>query len=228
MKCIGYIRVSSDKQGDGDGPDRQREAIAAYCARHGHKLDRTFDDIGGRGADLERPALGAALDYAKANGIDLLLVENADRWARDLLVGETLLLAWRAAGVKIVAVQGDTDLTNNDDPTAKMIRQVLGAGSEWAKSMLVSRMISGRKRVAAQRGYYASRKPSPRGKATAELIRLCRKGATYQDVAEQLNKKGLATACYGKPWIGETVRLEWARYATEDDKAERDTARLGV
>lgn len=238
MTAIGYVRVSSDKQGDGDGPDRQREAIAAWCGSRGHVLDRVFEDIGVSGASLDRPALAEALEYAKANAIELLVVENADRWARDLMVGETLLADWREVGVKVIAASGDTDLTENNDPTAKLIRQVLGASAEYAKSITVARMKLARKKKAIERGYYASRRPEPRGEATKEIIRLGKQGHTFEKMSYMLNAKGLRTTGYtlkktgvrvpGVEWNYETVRQEWKRYATDEDKAERELKNAGL
>ena len=72
-------------------------------------------------------------------------VDKANRLARDLVVSETLLAEFRKLGVKVVAAEGGTDLTvDNDDPSRKMIRQILGVVSEWEKSCIVQKLRAAR------------------------------------------------------------------------------------
>src|ERR1700733_5092631 len=62
--AVGYIRVSTEEQArEGVSLDAQREKIAAYCALHGQRLERTYADegISGKRAD-NRPGLQEALD----------------------------------------------------------------------------------------------------------------------------------------------------------------------
>ncbi len=45
MKPVfGYIRVSTTKQLNGDGPERQRAAIEIFCASKGFFVQRWFTD----------------------------------------------------------------------------------------------------------------------------------------------------------------------------------------
>ncbi len=60
---------------------------------------------------------------------------RADRLARDLMVGEVILGEFHALGVSVVAAESGTDLTvGDDDPTRVLIRQVLGAVSQFEKA----------------------------------------------------------------------------------------------
>src|ERR1043165_133253 len=58
----------------------------------------------------------------------MVLVENATRLARDLMISEIILGEFRKIGVKVISADGGIDLTlGDDDPSGKLIRQMLGA-----------------------------------------------------------------------------------------------------
>jgi DNA invertase Pin-like site-specific DNA recombinase len=81
------------------------------------------------------------------------LVERADRLARDLLVSEVILGQFRDLGVRVVAADSGTDLTAADeDPTRVLIRQVLGAVSQFEKSVIVAKLRAARLRQRRQTG----------------------------------------------------------------------------
>jgi site-specific DNA recombinase len=85
MKCVGYIRVSTDGQvADGVSLDAQREKIAAYCTLHGAELlDVCADEgISGKRAD-NRPGLQQALKLACQHKATLV-VYSLSRLARSV------------------------------------------------------------------------------------------------------------------------------------------------
>ena len=66
---------------------------------------------------------------ASLNGVRTVIVEDASRFARELIaqgLGITLLIS---RGVRLLTASGD-DLTASDDPTRKMMRQIAGAFAE--------------------------------------------------------------------------------------------------
>src|SRR5438876_4035492 len=90
IEALAYLRVSGKGQIDGDGFPRQREAIARYAKAHGVAVVDEYRDEGVSGTkDLDgREGLGDLMARLRANGIRLVLVERADRLARDLMVSE--------------------------------------------------------------------------------------------------------------------------------------------
>ena len=150
-QAVSYIRVSGKGQLRGDGFDRQRDAIARFAKAHGHDIVEEFKDEGVSGTrELEdRPGLAAVLDRVEHNGVRTVLVENATRLARDLLVSEVILSQFRKAGVRVLTADG-VDLTvADDDPTRTLIRQVLGAVSEFDKRVTVLKLRAARERIRA-------------------------------------------------------------------------------
>ena len=165
MKIVGYIRVSTATQvEDGLGLDVQKAAIRSWCKSNGHRLVRMLSDEGVSGAkELEdRPGLADALDIIRSRKAQGIVVPRLDRLARDLIVQETILAEVRRVGGEVFSTStGEaTYLTDDpDDPSRKLIRQVLGAVSEYERSMVVLRLRNGRRRK-AQIGGYASGAPA--------------------------------------------------------------------
>src|SRR5262249_38907756 len=132
--AVSYLRVSGKGQVEGDGFPRQRATIARYARSAGLELTGEYLDEGVSGTkDLDsREGLSELLARIRANGVRVVLVERADRLARDLVVSELILNQFRTLGVKVIAADSGTDLAvGEDDPTRVLIRQVLGAVAQF-------------------------------------------------------------------------------------------------
>jgi DNA invertase Pin-like site-specific DNA recombinase len=219
-QAVSYLRVSGKGQVDGDGFPRQRQAIATYAKRHGLELVEEYRDEGVSGTrELEdRPGLARVLDRVENNGVKVVIVERADRLARDLMIGEIILDQFRRAGVRVVAADG-TDLTTNDNPTTVMVRQILGAVAQFDKAMTVAKLRAARQRLRAKGARVEGRKPygtHPNERALLDRMRTLRrkpvKGArlSYAAIAAQLNTEGHTTR-YGRPWTRDGVCKALAR-----------------
>jgi DNA invertase Pin-like site-specific DNA recombinase len=144
----------------------------------------------------------------------VVLVERADRLARDLIVGELILNQLRQLGVKVIAADGGTELTaGDDDPTRVLIRQVLGAVAQFEKSVIVAKLRAARIRKRKATGRCEGRKPfgtKPGEAETVTLIRRLRRKPrggermSYDRIAAKLNADGVPTRT-GKAWVGGTV-----------------------
>src|SRR5438105_7980026 len=142
VDAVSYLRVSGKGQLEGDGFERQREAVARFAAVNGYRVVDEFRDEGVSGTrELDqRPGLASVLDRIEHNGVRVVLVERADRLARDLLVSEVILAQFRNAHTRVLTADG-IDLTiTGGDPTRKLIRQVLSAFAEFEKSVLVLKL----------------------------------------------------------------------------------------
>ena len=149
----------------------------------------------------DRDGLAQLVVRIKEADVDLVLVENASRLARDLLVGELLLRQLTGLKVQVIAADSGTDLSASDgDPTRTLIRQVLGAVAEFEKSALVQKLAAARRRVKKANGRCEG--PRPFGELPGEdkavsrirdLVRRQRgkKRRTYRQIADTLNTEGL-------------------------------------
>lgn len=216
MKAVSYLRVSGKGQVDGDGFPRQREAIARYARQARIELVDEFRDEGVSGGnELEnREGLAALLDRIESNGVRVVLIERADRLARDLMVGEVILSQLQGLGVRVLDASGN-DLADDSDPTRKMVRQILGAIAEFDRNVTVAKLRAARDRNSARKGARVEgRKPfgfraSEAG--TVELILALRRKPrgkprmSYQAIASELNNRAIPTRT-GAPWHYQTVR----------------------
>jgi DNA invertase Pin-like site-specific DNA recombinase len=218
MKAFSYLRVSSKGQVEGDGFPRQRQAIEKWAKSNRCEIIDEFRDEGISGvSDLaNRPGLSELFARLLSNGVRAVIVEKSDRLARDLVAGELILREIRAAGAQVIEAENGNDLTAGDDdnPPAKLSRQVLGAVSEFEKSALVGKLRAARIRKRKTEGRCEGRKPFGDRigeQAVIERMRQLRrkpKGGepqSFAKVAELLNQEQHATRT-GKPWAAETVR----------------------
>src|SRR5262245_58355325 len=155
IKAIAYLRTSSAANvgRDKDSDKRQRAAIAAFAKAHGYQIIEEFYDAAVSGADPidKRPGFKAMLDRIAGNGLKVILVESPDRFARDLavqLAGHSYL---KGLGVELVPTTAP-DFFTADTPTAVLVRQVLGAISQFEKANLVAKLRAARERKIAAGG----------------------------------------------------------------------------
>lgn len=153
VKALAYYRTSSAANIEGDSQARQRIAVMAYAKAQGVEIVGEYYDAAVSGADHigDRAGFAAMLARIEGNGVRTILVEEASRFARDLavqLAGHDLL---RRLGVELIAVNAP-DHFRDDTPTAVLVRQVLGAISEFEKAQLVAKLRGARDRASAAAG----------------------------------------------------------------------------
>lgn len=212
--AVSYVRVSGKGQVDGDGPERQRSAIARYAKAAGLTLLEEFSDMGVSGTTelASRRGLAALIDRLESNGVRTVIVERADRLARDLMVQEVIVGQFVKIGARILTADG-VDLTSSDDPTRRLIRQVLGAVAEFEKNVIVLKLRAARERKRSRGERVEGVKPYghfPAEQAVLDRMRQLRrkppKGRrlSVAAVAEQLNAEGHRNRA-GRNWSPQMV-----------------------
>ncbi len=231
MEALAYLRVSGKSQIDGDGFVRQKAAIVRHAEAHSISIKGEYRDNGVSGTtDLEnRPGLAALLDRIESNGVRIVLIERADRLARDLLVGEVILGQFRELGVSVIEVASGSDLTAADqDPTRILIRQVLGAVSQFEKSVIVLKLRAARDRIRKRTGRCEGRKPfghkPGEAEAIARILQLRRKPRNQKrrslaKIAAILNTENHPTRT-GQPWAASTVNSILRRSGRTTERRE--------
>ncbi|WP_234685698.1 recombinase family protein [Bradyrhizobium monzae] len=147
--AVAYIRTSSAANvgADKDSDKRQRAAIEGFAKRAGFELVGEFNDAAVSGADPieSRAGFTALLDRIEGNGVRTVLVEDASRFARELMTQELGILALINRGVRVLTANGD-DLTDSSDPSRVMMRQIAGAFHQYEKARLVAKLKAARQR----------------------------------------------------------------------------------
>jgi len=225
MRVVAYTRVSGKGQTDGDGPERQREAIQKFCARNSFELvpkDEVridfFEPVSGTKEVANRVVFSEMLEFileSRRTG-DLpvlgIVAERIDRLARDLIVSELLLMECQKLGIAVYTADQSIpeDLAGSEvDPMRRFVRQVMGAAAELDKSMTVRKLAIAKARIIA-RGekcggapVYGD-KPGERGIInTMSAYRAL--GWSYQTICAQLNLGGLPPR-RGEKWYPTTVQ----------------------
>lgn len=199
--AIAYLRTSSAANVEGDSAFRQNDAIMSFAARTGHDVTACYWDAAVSGADpIEtRGGFVSMLTDAAEIGASTIIVENATRFARDLLVQETGLLLLERAGLTLVSADGTT--FDGSSPMAKALRQMAGVMAELDKSMTVAKLRHGRERARAMRGKCEGRKSY--AEANPDLVREAKRLArrnpktgktrSLRQIADELGTLGYVT-----------------------------------
>jgi DNA invertase Pin-like site-specific DNA recombinase len=200
-----YLRTSGKGQIGNDGFPRQRDAIARYAKANKMEIVQEFSDeaVSGTADAMDRAGLTDLLVALKANGVRTVLVENATRLARDLMISEIILGEFRKIGVRVISADGGIDLTlGNDDPSGKLIRQILGAVAEWEKCALVQKLRASRLRIRRAGGTCEGKKPyghtPDEQKVVQYILTLRNEKKAFTTIAEQLNGEQVKSRSGGK------------------------------
>lgn len=216
IKAFAYLRTSSAANigEDKDSGRRQRQAIEAFAERAGVALAGTFHDEAVKGSDPidTRPGFAAMMEALEANGTKTIIVETASRFARDLIVQEVGFAMLKARGIDLIAADSPTSFLD-DTPTARLIRQVLGAVSEFEKAMLVAKLKGARDRKRRAGVKVEGRKSI--AETNPETVEMARKLArsrpkggrrSLREISAELAAAGHVTKS-GNPYAATAVKL---------------------
>jgi len=214
--AVAYMRTSSAGAvgQDKDSDKRQCAAIEGFARDRGYEVVAWFYDAAVSGADPigERPGFRAMLDRIAGDGVSVILVESPDRFARDLavqLAGHDYL---RKLGVDLVPTTAP-DFFTADTPTGILVRQVLGAISEFEKAQLVAKLRGARERRRQATGMKVEGRKS-HSELRPEIVGLVRalrrkrpKGGrmTLREIAEELTRRGYLNEA-GRAYAPESIR----------------------
>lgn len=202
IKAVAYLRTSSATNvGEGkDSQVRQWRAIEGFAKRAGYCIQEpAYYDAAVSGADPIdlRPGFSALLSYlADHLEVRVILVETANRFARDLIVQETGHRLLQERGIELVAVDSPNGFLD-DTPTAHLVRQVMGAIAQFEKASIVAKLRGARERKRIVVGKCEGRKSlneiRPEAVALARKLRRKRaagKQLSYREISAQLAQQG--------------------------------------
>lgn len=209
--AVAYYRTSSATNvgSDKDSLERQKVAVAACARSQGLEIVREFYDAAVSGADPvdARAGFRDMLAYMLSNGARTIIVENASRFARDLIVQETGYQALRTKGIELIAADAP-DSFLSDTPTAVLIRQILGAVHQFDKAMLVEKLRGARDRKSDKLGRRIEGNPAfktvPEAAVKAARAAHARK-LSLRAIAAELAAKGLLSPS-GRQYGPESVK----------------------
>jgi DNA invertase Pin-like site-specific DNA recombinase len=213
IHAVAYYRTSSagNVGADKDSERRQREAVQAYARAHGFEIVKGYYDAAVSGSDPidHREGFSAMLSYMLGNGARVILIENASRFARDLVVQLTGHDLLKAQGITLLPVDAP-DYFTDETPTAVMVRQILGAVSQFEKTSLVQKLRQAREEKRLTTGRCEGRPPVP-AEAKALAKRLYRKNPktgkrpSLRAISHALTERGFQSPS-GNPYGPDSVK----------------------
>jgi DNA invertase Pin-like site-specific DNA recombinase len=209
-KAVAYMRTSSATNvgADKDSEKRQRAAIEAYAVAAGYEIAEAdwFYDAAVSGADAieARPGFSSLLDRIESNGVKIVVVEDASRFARQLIVQEAGIIALIERGVRVLTSSGD-DLTETSDPFKVAMRQIAGVFAQLEKARLVAKLKAARDRKKAETGKCSGRKSL--AELRPDTVRLARsmRGQSLRKISAALAAEGHFTPT-GRPYAPAAVK----------------------
>ena len=223
MATIAYTRVSTEEQTKGFGLDAQLDAIGASLGQP----DAHYSDEGISGAKINRPGLLAAID-ALEDG-DILVVAKLDRLARDMYLSCWIEKEVEKRGASIRSAAGEG--TESDDPTAKLLKNIVKSFAEFERDVIAARMAGGRTQARKQGRKMGGSVPfgfdlDADGRhlvvneAEQQVIALMEQlrglGYSYRKIGAELEQRGIKTKT-GKPhWNPPVIK----RAMTQKNSAE--------
>lgn len=202
MRVFGYMRVSTEEQGDSRaGLEAQEQAIRAEVSRRGWDLVDLRTDVASGKSLRKRDELGRTLRDLRDKQADALVVAKLDRLSRSVLDFATLMETAVAEGWSINVLDLGVDTTTAN---GELVANIMISMAQWERRIIGDRTRAALAAVKA-RGTHVGRKSNVDGE-TLRLIRVLREsGKSYADIAAALDHEGIPTAQRGT-WHAATVR----------------------
>lgn len=193
--------------------ERQGERCLAYCDKQGYEVVSRWADDAISGRILDRPGLSVAIKSLEPGMV--LVVDRADRLARDMLVNLTIRHQVDKAGATIEFADGSP---NADTPEGRLFSHILAAFAAYERDRISARTSAGLKRKQAA-GQHLGKAPvgyrvDPDTKALVEdedeqaaikeILHMASHGALSHAIAASITLR--LGPFRGKPWSARTVR----------------------
>jgi DNA invertase Pin-like site-specific DNA recombinase len=139
----------------------------------------------------------------EASGVRVVIVESAHRFARELMVQEIGFSMLKKQGIALIAADSPNAFLD-DGPTATMVRQILGAVSQFEKASLVAKLRAARMRKKEKTGKCGGRKGYAETRPALVAAAMAISGS-YGEISRQLAAQGHVTPS-GKPYARAAVK----------------------
>jgi DNA invertase Pin-like site-specific DNA recombinase len=199
---VGYVRVSTTRQGDsGLGLESQEQTIRAECARRGWTLDHIYSDVASGKTD-RRLGLHAALAALNSGHATGLVVAKLDRLTRSTQDFAMMLVKARKQDWDLVVADLGVDTST---PNGELVASIIATIAQWERRMIQDRTREGLA-VARERGTRLGRPPVVSDDVVKRVKAEREKGATLRAIADGLTCDGVPTGHGGRQWYPSTVK----------------------
>lgn len=207
LQAVGYLRVSTDEQAaSGLGLEAQRTAVEHLATARGLTVTAWHVDAGISGANIgKRPAFLNVLRDLDEGKAGVLLAKDATRLTRNLADLGALLDAATRDGWDVITTDGLVDTTTEQ---GRLLPMFLGIVGELERTFTKQRTKAALQAAKARGVRLGKRSTLP--EEVADRIVLSRSvGATWQSIADDLNRDQVPTGQGGSCWRPSSVRAVW-------------------
>lgn len=147
-KAIAYIRVSSDRQVEGNSLTTQEKRVWEHVSSNGYELEKIFVGRGESAKTDQRPELQEMLGYAKRRrgAIQVLIFPKVDRFARYTEDYFHLKRSFRALGIRVESADERFD----DSPSGRFMESLLAATAQFDNDVRAERSKGGMREAVTQ------------------------------------------------------------------------------
>ena len=215
-RVIGYIRVSTDEQGQsGLGLEAQLSKIRGYCQLYDLDLVAVHQDAAS-GKSLDRPGLREALKALKTGKATGIIISKLDRLTRSVKDLGLLLETYFDSSYSLFVVQEQVDTRS---ASGRLVLNLLMSVAQWERETIGERTSDALRAKQARGektgghcpyGYQVDKTGKLHAIESEQAIimtavRLRKKGISYSKIAIRLNEKGIKTKT-GSSWQAMTIK----------------------
>lgn len=215
--AVGYIRVSTAEQVEGESLNTQESEIKKFAEFHGVKIKEIYADKGQSGAKIEhRKALQKLLADSAQGKFDVLIFYKFSRLARNVREFQNIVHELHQNGVEVQCVKENIDPNTQ---TGKLMMNILSAFAEWEHETI--REQTSANRAAKWKDLRAFIGKPPFGYDVKDKKHLVvnkkekriyleiadmyiKKGMSYNDIVIDLNSRGVKSK-QGKKWTSAVI-----------------------
>lgn len=215
MKCIVYVRVSTDEQAKhGYSIAAQLEKLEAYCISQGWELTEKYVDEGYSAKDLHRPYFEKMMNKVKEGDVDVLLVYRLDRLTRSVM---DLYKILKILDTNNCMFKSATEVYDTTSAMGRLFITLVAAIAQWERENLGERVRLGMEKKTKlgkwkggtpPYGYKIENKQLVINEDEQDVVKTVfelSKTLGFYTIAKQLSLKGFSTRKGGE-WHVDSVR----------------------
>lgn len=151
QKAVGYVRISSTRQINGESPETQKAQILAYATQHNIQIIAWFYDEAVSAKTIQRPELKRMVQYIQGHKgqVDFVVVYKMSRISRDMNSYVELRLMLGRYGVNVRSATEPVD----SSPTGRFMESIFMANGQLDNDIKAEYTRDNMKALAKQ-GYW--------------------------------------------------------------------------
>ena len=206
MRVIGYIRVSTDEQGEkGHSLADQAAQIEAWCKLNGHTLTGIYSDVVSSRNIPKLLNRDRAITDVEGRQADAIVTKDLDRFSRGLLDGATQLDRASRKGWTLLTLDG-TDTRNAETQVITGIKLVIAQEERRKISKRTKDGLAAARAKGITLGRPRSVDDATYNASVARILTEHSSGKSYSAIAKDLTSDGVPTPANGVQWYPATVR----------------------